>query len=179
MIDFESHKQKLEEALRVRNPETKKNCIDKIEEKLWVDNVMPALNDISLKAADELQKETGRSYHKDSNLVNPSTGKKTIFKSVEDLVEAVGDLEPDEVPRWVNGYIVAIGRDLKYSQAPPTRLLSLTLNLCYFLGFLDASNNHEMDEENGIGAQIRIEETYRLGKESHPNSKSNQTNAKT
>jgi hypothetical protein len=82
MIDFNSHKNKLEGTLCVKNPLTNRNCIDNIEEKLWVDNVMPALNDISLKAADELQQETGKSYPKDwprtQDSVNKATGSITF-----------------------------------------------------------------------------------------------------
>ena len=32
---------------------------------------------------------------------------------------------------------IGVRRNLTYSEAPPTRLLSMTLNLCYFIGFLD------------------------------------------
>jgi hypothetical protein len=62
MIDYESHKEKLEKALSAKNPLTDKNCIDKIEEKLWWENVIPALNKISIEAANELQEETKRLY---------------------------------------------------------------------------------------------------------------------
>jgi hypothetical protein len=65
LIDFESHKKKLEGALSIKNPETDKNCIDQIEEKLWWDKVIPALNEISIKSANELQ-EPGKFYPKDS-----------------------------------------------------------------------------------------------------------------
>jgi hypothetical protein len=160
MIDFEAHKKKLEGALCVKNPDTDKNCIDKIDEKLWQDNVMPALKDISIKAADELQEETGKPYPKDSYVTFEDTEGNIIHvKRRTENVEPYDSILKDE-----NSNIVGVRRNQK--------LLSMTLNLCYFLGFLDASGNHEMDEETGIGAKKRIEEAYKMGKESHPKSKS-------
>ena len=143
MIDFESHNKKLEGALCVKNPDTDKNCIDKIDEKLWQDNVMPALNKISLKAADELQEETGEPYPKASYRVDGN-----------------GNFIPGSLTTEYQNY----------SEQPPTRLLSLTLILSYWLGFLDASGNHEMHKA-AIGARERIEKAYDIGKASHPNSK--------
>ena len=181
MIDFESHKKRLEGALEFRNPDTHKNCIDKIDEKLWRDKVMPALNDISLKATDELQEETGKRYPKDSYRNMDSKNKIADVKSVEEYQQQTGkniiveiqnqkeELNPND---WLlldsNGNIEGVRRFQRYSEAPPTRLLSMTLNLCYFLGFLDASGNHQMDEKRGIGAKKRIEEAYNMGKASRP-----------
>jgi hypothetical protein len=193
MIGFESHKKKLEDALCIRNPETEMNCIDKIDEKLWQDNVMPALNQISLKAAVELQQETGKRYLKDwprtEDSVNKITGKITFeeFQKqrrsdifVEEVQKRMGNLNPyDLLFTDSNGNIEVVRRLREYSEAPPTRLLSLTLSLCYFLGFLEVDKGHQMDEENGIGAWKRIEKAYEAGKASHLNSKSGQVNAKT
>ena len=143
MIDFESHKEKLEMALSVKNPLTDKNCIDKIEEKLWWDNVTPALNKISIEAANELQEETKRLYPKSSYLV---------------------DMNGNYIPG-------SLTTDYQqYFEQPPTRLLSMTSVLSYFLGFLDASGNHEM-HEGAVGARKRIIEAYDSGKVSHPKSK--------
>jgi hypothetical protein len=166
MIDFEAHKKKLEGALCVKNPDTDKNCIDKIDEKLWQDNVMPALKDISIKATDELQEETGKPYPKDSYVTFEDTEGNIIHvKSIDEFKRRTENVEPyDSILKDENSNIVGVRRNQK--------LLSMTLNLCYFLGFLDASGNHEMDEETGIGAKKRIEEAYKMGKESHPKSKS-------
>ena len=65
----------------------------------------------------------------------------------------------------------------KYSEAPPTRLSSITLDLCYWLGFHDASGNHEL-HSGAIDGWERIKKAYESGKASHPNSKTNQPNAK-
>jgi hypothetical protein len=48
--------------------------------------------------------------------------------------------------------------ELPYEESPPTRLLSMTLILCYWLGFHDADKGHELqsEEEGGIGAWKRI-----------------------
>lgn len=131
MINYQKHFDKLQGALGKPNT-LGKNCVDRIGEQLWHDVVIPALDEISIEAADELQKETGRPYPKDSRFRNPSTGKTTVFKSIEDLEQVARKLDPDEGPKWDNGYIVGLRRNLKYSEAPPTRLLSLTLNLCYW-----------------------------------------------
>lgn len=174
MIDFESHKNKLEGALCVKNPSTNKNSIDKIEEKLWVDNVMPALNDISLKAAEELQEETGQPYPKDTKLTFSDTdGHVVHVKSVEEFKRLTENMEPyDSILKDENGNLVGVRRHQKYSEQPPTRLLSMTLNLCYFLGFLEVDKGHQMDEENGISAWKRIIKAYEMGKASHPKSES-------
>jgi hypothetical protein len=154
MIDFESHKNKLEEALCVRNPSTNKNCVDKIEEKLWVDKVLPALNDISLKAADELQDETGKPYPKDAELTFSDTKGHIIHvKSVEEFKRLTENIDPyDSILKDEKGNLVGVRRNQKYSEQPPTRLLSMMLNLCYFIGFLEVDKGHQMDEENGISA---------------------------
>jgi hypothetical protein len=177
MIDFESHKNKLERALCVKNPSTNKNCVDKIEEKLWVDNVMPALNDISLKAAEELQEETGSRYAKDT--VSKESAKDiTGTISIEELRKQkdsniiIGSLE-----KWTGfqlnpfdlaftdstGNILGVRRLLKYSDVPPTRLLSMTLILSYWLGWLDAKGRHALDSEP-VAAWRRIKEAYDKGK---------------
>lgn len=69
-----------------------------------------------------------------------------------------------------NGDFYGFPRKLRYSEAPPTRLLSLALNLCYELGFLDASGNHEMHEK-AVGAKMRLIKAYEAGRASHSNSK--------
>jgi hypothetical protein len=160
---------------------TNKNCIDKIDEKLWVDNVMPALKDISLKAADELQIETGKPYPKDSDVTFKDAEDRIIhIKSVDEFRKLTKNVEPyNAILKDENDNIVGVRRNRKYSEQPPTRLLSMALNLCYFLGFLEVDKGHQMDEENGIGAWKRIVKAYEMGKASHPNSKSGQVNAKT
>jgi hypothetical protein len=95
MIDFQAHKDKLEKALEVKNALTDKNCVDEIDEKLWWDNVTPALNQISIEAADELQKETGGFYPKSTVLKDKSTGKTIGVKSREELEKVTGKLDPD------------------------------------------------------------------------------------
>ena len=125
-----------------------KNCADIIDEQLWRDHVTKALNEISRESAGELQQETGKPYPKDSLL------------------------------KESNGNIRILRKEQKYSEAPPTRLLSMTLNLIYWLGFFDASNDYEM-HEGAIGAWKRIEMAYQSGKAAHHNSKSNQPNANT
>ena len=91
----------------------------------------------------------------------------------------MGKLHPDVLMLSIQDGFIGFRRKLKYSRAPPTRLLGLTLVLSYFLGFLDASGDHEMHEE-APGARERIIEAYSRGKASHPNSNqsSNTTNAK-
>jgi hypothetical protein len=54
----------------------------------------------------------------------------------------------------------------------------MTLNLSYWLGFLDASGDHEMHEE-AVGAKERIIKAYESGKASHPKSKSNPSSTTT
>lgn len=183
MIDFLKHFERLQAALGVKNPSTNLTCSDKIDEQLWRDEVMPALNKISSESADELQKETWRPYPKDSTLtVEDAEGQVIHVKSIEEFRRLTEKLDPYEsILKDSNGEFVGIRRNLKYSEAPSTRLLSMTLNLCYFLGFLDASGNHEMDEDRGIGAWKRIEKAYQSGKASYPKSKSksNESNAKT
>jgi hypothetical protein len=62
---------------------------------------------------------------------------------------------------------------LKYSEASPTRLLSLTLNLCYWLGYHDADKGHELhkEKEGGIGADEMIDKAYKRGNAANPNAK--------
>jgi hypothetical protein len=168
VIDFKKHIEKVEAAHSVRNPSPGKNCVDKIGEQLWRDEVMPALDKISSESADELQKQTGRSYPKDSRLKDK--GNYVAVKSVEELQKATGKLDPDTLLlKDGNGNFIGVRRNLKYSEAPPTRLLSMTLILCYWLGFLDASGNHEL-HPGAIGAWDRIKKAYDSGKASHPHS---------
>jgi hypothetical protein len=137
VIDFEKHFQILQHALDVRNA-CGKNCIDKIDEQLWRDEVMEVLNEISFDAANELQKETGKPYPKDSYLVDGN-----------------GNFIPGTLTR----------DNQKYSEQPPTRLLSMTLVLSYWLGFHDTDKGHQLQKEGegGIGAWDRIEKTYKSG----------------
>jgi hypothetical protein len=169
MIDFESHKNKLEGALSVRSPLTNKNCIDEIDEKLWWENVIPALNQISIEAADELQEETGGFYPKDT-WREDANGNIIVYKSFDELQKAMGKLDPDVLPLSIPDGFIGFRRKLKYSQAPPTRSLSMTLVLCYFLGFLDASGDHEM-HKGAVGARERIINAYERGLASHPKSR--------
>ncbi len=69
-------------------------------------------------------------------------------------------------------------KNQKYPEAPPTRLLSMTLNLCYWLGYHDADKGHELhkEKEGGIGALDRIDKPT---KAANPKSSSNHVNAKT
>jgi hypothetical protein len=176
VIDFESHKDKLEKALAIKNPLTDKNCVDKIEEKLWLDNVIPALNEISIETVDELQDETKGYYPKDSTLTD-SNGNIVYVKTIEELEKVSGKLAPNVVPlRMANGDFYGFQRKLRYSEAPPTRLLSLALNLCY-----RSSGDHEMHKKNegGIGVWERIEQAYKSGFNSNLESKFNQANART
>jgi hypothetical protein len=181
MIDFESHKVKLEKALSVSNPLTRKNCVDMIDEKLWWENVIPVLNDISLNAADELQEETRKPYPKDTKLIfSDAEGHIVHVKSVEEFKRLTENIDPyDSILEDESGNLVGVRRNQKYSEQPPTRLLSMTLNLCYFIGFLEVDKVHQMDEENGISAWKRIVKAYEMGKASHPKSKSGLANAKT
>jgi hypothetical protein len=168
MIDFQKHFQRLQAALGVKNA-LGKNCSDIIDEQLWQEHVMKALNEISIESAEELQQETGRPYPKDSWLED-SNGNIVGVKTIEELEKVVGKVDPNVVPIQVNGNFIGFRRNLKYSDSPPTRLLSLVLNLSYWLGFFDASNDHEMHDE-AIGAWERIERAYQSGKTAHPNSK--------
>ena len=133
---------------------------------------MPVINKISLESADELQEETVRPYPKDSPLED-AEGQVIYVKTIEEFRRPTEKLDPYEsILKDSNGEFIGVRRNLTYSEAPPTRLLSMTLNLCYFIGFLDASANHEMDEDRGIGAWKKIEEAYNKGKEAHSKSKS-------
>ncbi|MGB7632256.1 MAG: hypothetical protein WBL68_00900 [Nitrososphaeraceae archaeon] len=174
MIDFQRHFDRLQRTLCVKSAVTGKNCVDKIDEQLWQDEVMPVINKISFETADELQEETWRPYPKDSTLkFEDAEGQVIHVKSIEEFRRLTEKLDPYEsILKDSNGEFIGVRRNLKYSEAPPMRLLSMTLNLCYFLGFLDASANHEMDEDRGIGALKRIEEAYNKGKEAHSKSKS-------
>lgn len=180
MIDYEKHFQKLQHALGIKDA-SGKNCVDKIDvtrEQLWRDEVMKTLNEISSESAEELQKETGKPYPKDSYLKD-SNGNIIGVKSVEELQKVTGKLNPtDSLIKDSNGNIIGVRQNQKYSEAPPTRLLSMTLNLSYWLGFVDASEDHELHAD-AIGAWERIEKAYKSGKAAHPKSKSNQSNAKT
>jgi hypothetical protein len=125
---------------------------------------MYALNDFSLKAADELQ-EPGKFYPKTS-FIHPGV------KTDDELQKILGTLKPEDIRyKGLNDLFIGVCRKQKYSEAPPTRLLSMTLVLSYFLGFLDASGDHEMHEE-ALGARERIIQAYDKGKASHPKSKS-------
>jgi hypothetical protein len=62
MIDFQKHFNRLNAALSAKNNSSGKNCTDEIDEELWRDEVMKAINEISLESANELQQETGKSY---------------------------------------------------------------------------------------------------------------------
>jgi hypothetical protein len=57
--------------------------------------------------------------------------------------------------------------DLPYEEAPPTRLLSMRLILCYWLGFHDADKGHDLqkEEEGNIGAWDMIDKAYKSGLE--------------
>lgn len=176
MIDFQKHFKRLEAALGVKNA-LGKNCSDIIDEQLWQKHVMKALNEISIESAEELQAETGKPYPKDSWLED-SNGNIVGVKTIEELKKVAGEVDPKVVPLQINGNSIGFRRNLKYSEAPSTRLLSLVLNLSYWLGFFDASNDHEM-HEGAIGVRGRIERAYQSGKTAHQNSKSNQSNAKT
>jgi hypothetical protein len=168
MIDFERHFKRLQDALGVKNT-LGKNCVDVIEDGLWW-NVMYQLNQASIEAADELQGETGRPYPKDSGVIVP-------VKTVEELKIMTGE-SYDVLFQDPLGKPIA-RKNQKYSEAPPTRLLSMTLNLCYWLGYHDADKRHELHKEGGIGAQDMIDKAYKSGKAANPKSSSNQANAKT
>jgi hypothetical protein len=170
MIDFERHFKRLQDALGVKNA-LGKNCVDVIDEGLWW-NVMYQLNQASIEAADELQGETGRHYPKDSGVIVP-------VKSVEELQIMTGE-SYDVLFQDHEGKPIA-RKNQKYSEAPPTRLLSMTLNLCYWLGYHDADKGHELhkEKEGGIGAWDRIDKAYKSGMSANPKSSSNQANAKT
>jgi hypothetical protein len=51
-----------------------------------------------------------------------------------------------------------------YGEAPPTRLLAMTLILSYWLGYHDASRSHHLDTEP-VAAWRRTQEGYHKGKE--------------
>jgi hypothetical protein len=55
MIDFKKHFERLQAALGVKNPLTCMNCADTIDAQLWRDEVMKAIDEISIESADELQ----------------------------------------------------------------------------------------------------------------------------
>lgn len=170
MIDFERHFKRLQDALGVKNA-LGKNCADVIDEGLWW-NVMYQLNQASIEAADELQGETGTPYPKDSGVIVPA-------KSVEELQIMTGE-SYDVLLQDPLGKPIA-RKNQKYSEAPPTRLLSMTLNLCYWLGYHDADKGHKLhkEKEGGIGAWDRIDKAYKSGMAANPKSSSNQVNAKT
>ena len=69
-----------------------------------------------------------------------------------------------------NGKIAGFIYHQKYSDAPPTRLLSLTLILCYWLGFHDADEGHHLHQKKkgGIEACIRIKKAYDRGFADNP-----------
>jgi hypothetical protein len=94
-----------------------------------------------------------------------------VFKNIEELEQVTGKLEPNAEPLMYKGNIIGFRDNQKYSEQPPARLLSMTLNLCYFLGFLDTSGDHEMHKE-ALGARERIIQAYDKGKAAHPKSKS-------
>ena len=169
MIDFKRHFKRLQDALGVKNA-LGKNCADMIDEGLWW-NVMYQLNQASIEAADELQRETGRPYPKDSGVIVPA-------KSVEELNIMTGE-SYDVLFQDTLGKPVA-RKNQKYSEAPPTRLLSMTLNLCYWIGYHDADRGHELHKEKagGIGAWDRIVKAYESGIAANPKSGSNQPNVK-
>jgi hypothetical protein len=170
MIDFERHFKRLQDALGVKDA-LGKNCIDVIDEGLWW-NVMYQLNQASIEAADGLQGEAGRPYPKDSGVTVP-------VKSVEELQIMTGE-SYDALFQDHEGKPIA-RKNQKYSEAPPTRLLSMTLNLCYWLGYHDADKGHElhMEKEGGIGAWDRIDKAYKSGMAANPKSSSNKIDAKT
>jgi hypothetical protein len=169
MIDFERHFKSLQDALGVKNA-LGKSCADKIDEGLWW-NVMYQINQASIETADELQGETGRPYPKDSGVSLP-------VKSVEELKIMTGE-SFDLLFQDPLGKPIA-RKNQKYSEAPPTRFLSMTLNLCYWLGYLDADKGHELhkEKEGGIGAWDRIVKAYESGIAANPKSSSNQANIK-
>lgn len=170
MIDFERQFKRLQDALAVKNA-LRKNCIDVIDEGLWW-NVMYQLNQASIEVADELQGETGRPYPKDSGVIVP-------VKTLEELKIMTGE-SYDVLFQDPLGKPLA-RKNQKYSVAPPTRLLSMTLNLCYWLGYHDADKGHELhkEKEGGIGAWDKIDKAYKSGYASHPKSKSTQSNDRT
>jgi hypothetical protein len=148
------------------------------------------LNQVSIEAANELQQETGKSYVKPSyrtkDSVNKVTGKisfeefqkqKVSNDFVEEVQKRKGKLNPyDLLLADSNHNIVGVWRLRKYSEAPPTRLLCMTLILCYWLGYHDADKGHELQkkEDEGIGARNRIENAYDSGfaaNSSQPNAK--------
>jgi hypothetical protein len=169
MIDFERHFKRLQDALGVKNA-LGKNCADRVDEGLWW-NVMYQMNQASIEAADELQRETGRPYPKESGVIVPA-------KSVEELNIMTGE-SYDVLFQDTLGKPIA-RKNQKYSEAPPTRLLSLTLNLCYWIGYYDADRGHKLhnEKEGGIGAWDRIVKAYESGIAANPKSSSNQANVK-
>jgi hypothetical protein len=168
MIDFERHFKRLQDALEVKNA-LEKNCVDMIDEGLWW-NVMYQLNQASIEAADELQAETGKPYPKDSRVM-------VAAKSVEELQILTGD-SYDTLFRDPAGNPIA-RKNQKYSEAPPMRLLSMALNLCYWLGYHDADKGHELHKEGGIGAWDRIEMAYKDGYAANSKPSSGQASVKT
>jgi hypothetical protein len=55
----------------------------------------------------------------------------------------------------------------EYEEAPPTRILALSLILSYWLGWLDASKTHYLDREP-VAAWRRIGEAYKKGIADYP-----------
>jgi hypothetical protein len=154
MIDFQEHFDRLQNAMSEEYAPGK-NCVDKIDEQIWWKKVMKVINEISSESAEELQKETGKPYPKDSQVIVP-------VKSAEELQKKTG--ESYDLLFWLilmvilvdsNGNIIVARKNLKYSEAPPTRLLSMTLVLSYWLGFLDESGNHELHKGNSLARASR------------------------
>lgn len=148
MIDFQKQFDRLQKALGEEYAPGK-NCVDKIDEQIWWNKIMKELNEISLESANELQKETGKPYPKDSNVLIP-------IKTKEEIEQRTGE-SYDEVFRGSNGNIIVARKNLKYSEAPPTRILALNLILTYWLGWLDAKGGHALDTET-VAAWRRIQE---------------------
>ena len=102
------------------------DAASRINEDVWLEEVIKGLNLASYNCADDLQKETGEPYTK----------------------------------YHIDG---TKAYDLDYGEAPPTRLLAMTLILSYWLGWLDASKTHNVDSEP-VAAWRRIKEAYEKGK---------------
>ena len=94
-------------------------------------NVIPVLDRISIDTANELQNETGGFYPKDSYLTNEITGEIVSVNHLKNWKRRWESWIPDVFARSAipdQGFY-GYRRKQKYSQAPPTRLLSMVLFL--------------------------------------------------
>jgi|SRR5918996_558470 hypothetical protein len=125
MVELRGYAHEIQDLIGMKSP-SGKNSADEIDEDQWLNVIIKGLNEMCIRCAKELEKETG-TY-------------------------------PKNTPEYTKGQPL--------EKAPPTRLLSLSLILSYWLGWVNNEKNMDADlPYQPFKAWTRIHEAYMAGRQ--------------